>query len=71
MNNNCINIAISGLGLLTIDDIKKRLINGLPHSIQVNWTHITDNKLDCLVINEDFLKTIIFKKLLMKNTLFI
>lgn len=54
MNNNCINIAISGLGLLTIDDIKKRLINGLPHSIQFNWTHITDNKLDCLVINEDF-----------------
>ncbi|WP_150115746.1 hypothetical protein [Acinetobacter sp. TGL-Y2] len=54
MNNNCVNIAISGLGLLTIDDIKKRLINGLPHSTQINWTHITDNKLDCLVINEDF-----------------
>lgn len=54
MNNNCINIAISGLGLLTIEDIKQRLIKGLPPFIQVNWTHITDLNLDCLIINEDF-----------------
>lgn len=54
MNNNCINIAISGLGLLTIEDIKKRLIKKLPDSLTINWTNISDTQLNCLLINEDF-----------------
>lgn len=56
MNNHCINIAISGLGLLTIDDIKKRLLKYIPKTISVNWTTLADKNLDCLLVNEDFLE---------------
>lgn len=54
MNNKCVNIAISGLGLLTIEDIKKKLIHQLPKSVDVNWTNLTDTLLDGLIVNEDF-----------------
>lgn len=64
MNNNCINIAISGLGLLTIDDIKNRLAKKISHPFQINWTTITDLHLDGLIINEEFVENTHIQKLI-------
>ncbi|OTG80059.1 hypothetical protein [Acinetobacter sp. ANC 4648] len=54
MNNPCINIAISGIGSTTTEDLKIRLRHLLPHEIGINWTSIADQNLDCLFINEIF-----------------
>lgn len=67
MKNSCINIAISGLGLATIDDIKKRLRNRLPKEIDIKWTNITDIYLDLLLINNDFFENDHIQKIINKN----
>ena len=54
MNNQCINIAISGLGLTTSDDLKIRLRKILPNNIGINWTNISDQNINCILINEHF-----------------
>lgn len=52
MNNQCINIAISGLGLTTSDDLKIRLRKILPTNIGINWTSVSDQNINCILINE-------------------
>ncbi|WP_089605784.1 hypothetical protein [Acinetobacter piscicola] len=54
MNNQCINIAISGLGLTTSDELKIRLRKLLPNNIGINWTNISDQNINCILINEHF-----------------
>ncbi|MEG6545773.1 hypothetical protein V6C59_07785 [Acinetobacter bereziniae] len=54
MNNQCINIAISGLGLTTSDDLKIRLRKILPPHIGINWTSVSDQNINCILINEQF-----------------
>ena len=54
MNNQCINIAISGLGLTASDDLKIRLRKILPNNIGINWTNVTDQNINCILINEQF-----------------
>ena len=54
MNNQCINIAISGLGLTTSDDLKIRLRKILPTNIGINWTSVSDQNINCILINEQF-----------------
>jgi len=54
MNNQCINIAISGLGLTTSDDLKVRLRKILPTNIGINWTNVADQNLNCILVNEQF-----------------
>ncbi|KAF1025632.1 MAG: hypothetical protein GAK29_01787 [Acinetobacter bereziniae] len=54
MNNQCINIAISGLGLTTSDDLKIRLRKILPNNIGINWTSVSDQNIHCILINEQF-----------------
>lgn len=54
MNNHSVNIAISGLGLSTTEDIKIKFRQYLPNEIRINWTNISDQHLDCLLINEAF-----------------
>ena len=57
MNNKIINIAISGLGSITIDEIKKRIISSSPKFIKVNWTTLNDSDLDCILINDSFFES--------------
>lgn len=57
MNNKVINIAISGLGSITIDEIKKRIIKNAPNSINMNWTTLNDSNLDCILINDAFFES--------------
>lgn len=58
MDNQCINIAISGLGLTTSDDLKIRLRKILPTNIGINWTNVTDQNINCILINEQFFENI-------------
>lgn len=57
MSNKIINIAISGLGSITIDEIKKRIIKSAPKSINMNWTTLNDSDLDCILINDSFFES--------------
>lgn len=54
MKNSCINISIVGLGLTTTEEIKIIFRKNLSEDIGINWTNITDNHLDYLLINEMF-----------------
>lgn len=67
MINKSINIAISGLGSITIDEIKKRIVNSAPKYVNMNWTTLNDSNLDCILINDSFLKVSTFKKSLLKK----
>lgn len=64
MNNRCINIAIFGLGLLTTENIKKKLTNNLPKLIKINWTNIADIYLDGVLVNNDFFDNIYIQRLI-------
>lgn len=57
MSNKIINIAISGLGSITIDEIKKRIVNSAPKYINMNWTTLNDSDLDCILINDSFFES--------------
>lgn len=54
MKDACINIAISGLGLTTTEELKIQFRQLLPKQIGINWINIADQNLDCLIINEIF-----------------
>lgn len=62
MNGHCINIAISGLGLKSSDELKIELRNAIPDQYGINWINAADPNIDLLLINESFLKLIAFKK---------
>lgn len=57
MINKSINIAISGLGSITIDEIKKRIVNSAPKYVNMNWTTLNDCNLDCILINDSFFES--------------
>ena len=52
MNN--VYISIFGLNLSTINDFKNIINNQISSDYKINWTNITDDRLDILLINEDF-----------------
>lgn len=52
MNN--VYISIFGLNLSTINDFKNVINNQISSDYKINWTNITDDRLDILLINEDF-----------------
>lgn len=54
MERNNIYISISGLGLTTTEDLKKRIIYSLPNVYTVHWSSLIEPRLDLLIINEYF-----------------
>lgn len=67
MDATRINIAISGLGLITTEDIKKRLRHIIPKDIKINWTNIADIELDFLFINHAFFDSNHIQKIVNEN----
>lgn len=49
-----INIAIFGMSLSLLDELKSKIRLMIPSSIQVNWTNIAEPNLDCIMINDVF-----------------
>lgn len=54
MDKNNIYISISGLGLATTEDLKKRIVSSLPNIYNVHWSSLVEPKLNLLIINEYF-----------------
>jgi hypothetical protein len=51
---NILNIAVFGLNLSTLDQIKTQVLLALPSSIQVKWVNLAENKIDLLLVNDVF-----------------
>lgn len=51
---NEVNIAIFGLSLSALDELKNKIRLMLPNNIQINWTNIAEPNLDCIMINDIF-----------------
>lgn len=51
---NEVNIAIFGLSLSVLDELKNKIRLMLPGNIQINWTNIAEPNLDCIMINDVF-----------------
>ena len=69
MNNQYINIAISGLGITTSDDLKIRLRKILPNNIGINWTSVADQNINCLLINEHFFDNTNIQNIIQKRNI--
>lgn len=52
--NKSIYISIFGLNLSTINDLKNIIYSHFFNQYQIQWTHITDTRLQLLLINDDF-----------------
>lgn len=52
-----INIAIFGLSLRALNDLKEQILTITPHHFKINWTNIAEPKLDVLLINDLFFDT--------------
>lgn len=50
-----VNIAIFGMSLRVLNELKEHVISAIPNHIQVNWSNIAEPKLDILMINHIFL----------------
>lgn len=66
---NILNIAVFGLSLSTLDQIKTQVLLALPSSIQVKWVNLAENKIDLLLVNDVFLMHLAFKRCSMISAL--
>lgn len=54
MNGQCINIAISGMGISVASHLKLELRKNIPDEFGINWINIAEPNIDLLLINESF-----------------
>ena len=52
--HQAVNIAIFGLSLRTLNELKEHIQTAIPSHIQVNWSNIAEPHLDILMINHIF-----------------
>lgn len=66
---NEVNIAIFGLSLSVLDELKSKIRLMLPENIQINWTNIAQPNLDCIMINDVFFSSPNIQNLIQSNHL--
>lgn len=66
---NEINIAIFGMSLSLLDELKSKIRLMLPEHIQVNWTNIAEPNLDCIMINDVFFTSANIQNLIQNKNL--
>ena len=64
-----INIAIFGLSLRTLNDIKEQVRKAIPHDVTINWTNVSEPELSALLINDVFFETPSIQNLIKTNHL--
>lgn len=69
MNKPRINIAISGLGLITTEKLKAKLREVIPQSIDLHWGKINEPEIHLVFIHEFFLETENIQKIIFSNHL--
>ena len=48
------NVAIFGLNLETLDQMKNQLLLSVPTDVNVQWVNISSNEIDLLLVNDMF-----------------
>lgn len=69
MNKARINIAISGLGLITTEKLKAKLREVIPSSIDIHWGKMNDPEIHLVFIHEFFFETENIQKIIFSNNL--
>ena len=64
-----INIAIFGLSLRTLNDIKEQVRKAIPNDITINWANVSEPDLSALFINDVFFETPSIQNLIKTNHL--
>ena len=52
--NQVLNIAIFGLSLKVLDQMKKQILLAVPAHVQIKWVNIAEQKIDLLLVNDMF-----------------
>ncbi|ENW84190.1 hypothetical protein F908_01100 [Acinetobacter sp. NIPH 284] len=65
--HQAVNIAIFGLSLRTLNELKEHVQTAIPSHIQVNWSNIAEPHLDILMINHIFFDSPNIKSLIQNN----
>ncbi|WP_043971271.1 MULTISPECIES: hypothetical protein [Acinetobacter] len=65
--HQAVNIAIFGLSLRTLNELKQQVQTAVPDHIQINWSNIAEPQLDILMINQVFFDSPNIKSLLQNN----
>jgi hypothetical protein len=65
--HQAVNIAIFGLSLRTLNELKEHVQTAIPSHIQVNWSNIAEPQLDILMINHIFFDSPNIKSLIKNN----
>ena len=65
--HQAVNIAIFGLSLRTLNELKEHIQTAIPSHIQVNWSNIAEPHLDILMINHIFFDSQNIKSLIQNN----
>ena len=65
--HQAVNIAIFGLSLRTLNELKEHIQTAIPSHIQVNWSNIAEPHLDILMINHIFFDSPNIKSLIRNN----
>ena len=65
--HQAVNIAIFGLSLRTLNELKEHIQTAIPSHIQLNWSNIAEPHLDILMINHIFFDSPNIKSLIKNN----
>ena len=65
--HQAVNIAIFGLSIRTLNELKEHIRTAIPSHIQVNWSNIAEPHLDILMINHIFFDSPNIKSLIQNN----
>lgn len=66
---NEVNIAIFGLSLSVLDELKNKIRLMLPSDVRINWTNIAEPNLDCIMINDVFFSSSNIQNLIQNKNL--
>lgn len=65
--HQAVNIAIFGLSLRTLNELKEQIQTAVPNHVKVNWSNIAEPQLDILMINHIFFDSPNIKSLIKNN----
>ena len=61
---NVLNIAVLGLSLNSLKQIKEQILLSLPENLNVRWVNLAEQKIDLLLVNDVFFNSPGIQKLL-------
>ncbi len=64
-----INLAIVGLSVRTVHELRKKIMAASPAGVGYNWVSVTDPSLDMLLIHEDFAQTPSIRRIIEQRSL--